>query len=57
MHYCRFHNTANNFDDCVVALRDNEYEYLDEDERQAADTLYELAKEYIDEYELSTGKK
>lgn len=57
MHYCRFRNTANDFDDCVVALRDNEYEYLDEDERQAADTLYELAKEYIDEYELSTGKK
>lgn len=57
MHYCRFRNTANNFDDCVMALRDNEYGYLDEDERQAADTLYELAKEYMDEYELSTGKK
>ena len=54
MSYCRFQNTRTDFQDCVLALQDmlddNSIE-LSQDEERAAAQLYQLAQEYIENYE------
>lgn len=55
MSYCRFQNTASDFEDCVEELRYGLPE--GEQEQQAAKHLYELSKEYIEYYEKETKDK
>ena len=50
MSYCRFQNTAADFDDCleVIESASNLEEELSREEYRAAKQLYEMAKRYVD---------
>lgn len=50
MNYCRFQNTLSDFEDCLEHLKE---EITSESEKRAAKSLYEAAKEYIEQYELN----
>ena len=54
MSYCRFQNTKEDFSDCVNALSSDGLEPLSSEEKRAAKRLYQLAKQYVDEYESWT---
>ena len=56
MSYCRFENTSRDFADCVNALdemysNDESLSTLSDYERNSAERMYEMCKEYIDLYE------
>lgn len=59
MSYCRFQNTLSDFNDCLGAIQEiveeekdiNNEDVLSAEERRAAKSLYESAKEYIEYYE------
>lgn len=53
MSYARFQNTLTDFRDCVEALPD--LEDFDSAEGRAARKLYELAREYIEQFEFNPG--
>lgn len=51
MSYCRFENTANDLQDCIYAIQDNEINELSNYEIRGAKDLLELAKDLINNYE------
>ncbi len=51
MSYCRFENTANDLQDCIYAIQDNEINEMSEYEIRGAISLIELAKDLITNYE------
>ena len=51
MSYCRFENTANDLQDCIYAIQDNEINQLSSYEIRGAKDLLELAKDLINNYE------
>ena len=58
MSYCRFENTTQDFRDCIDALREEEEAVVDGSsrrmsahERQFADRLVELCRNYIESHE------
>lgn len=51
MRYCRFYNTVNDFEECLNEISENGISELSQNERLKAKQLYELAKQYIIEYE------
>ena len=59
MSYCRFQNTLSDFNDCLGAIQEiveekkdiNNKDVLSAEEKRAAKSLYESAKEYIEWYE------
>ena len=56
--YCRFENTANDLADCVAALENyrDECDDLSTYEMQAAQHMYRLCQQYIDNYQYAAGK-
>lgn len=50
MSYCRFQNTAADFDDCLEVIENasNLEKELSPEEYRAAKQLYEMAKRYVD---------
>lgn len=54
--YCRFENTALAMGECLDALTYNGVNQLSPSEAAYAKRLYELAKEYIETYEITTRK-
>jgi len=44
MSYCRFENTSNNLNDCVLHWDDNE---LSDSEKRARERIIELAREIV----------
>lgn len=56
MGHCRFENTALAIGECFDALTYNGVNQLSQSEAAYAKRLYELAKEYIETYEIETRK-
>lgn len=50
MSYCRFQNTESDLRDCLAALNDEEYFYLSDDERKAADRIIRMCKGIAEEF-------
>ena len=53
---CRFENTALAIEECLDALTYNGVNQLSPSEAAYAKRLYELAKEYIETYEIETER-
>tara|TARA_R100001510_G_scaffold54398_1_gene57068 strand:- start:702 stop:920 length:219 start_codon:yes stop_codon:yes gene_type:complete len=51
MSYCRFENTANDLQDCIYAIQDNEINDMSTYEIRGAKDLLELARDLINNYE------
>ena len=51
MSYCRFENTANDLQDCIYAIQDNEINDMSTYEIRGAKDLIELARDFINNYE------
>lgn len=56
MGYCRFENTTIALEECTEALERDGLDELSDSEKTYAKGLYDLAKDYIDQYEKSTRK-
>ena len=56
MECCRFNNTALALEECIEALERDGLDELSDSEKTYAKGLYDLAKDYIDQYEKSTKK-
>ena len=52
MSYCRFEKTEIALEQCINALYENGFESLSESEKECAARLYDLAKDYINKYEV-----
>ena len=54
MSYCRFRNTAIDFEDCIIGLNDiieGEDEALSFEEQRAAERIYRMCEEYMEAFE------
>ncbi len=52
MSYCRFENTSGDLQDCLEALQEDKLtKDSSRSEIRAAEDIYEIAREYIREYE------
>lgn len=53
MGHCRFNNTVLALEECIEALDSDGLDELSDSEKTYAKGLYDLAKDYIDQYEKS----
>lgn len=51
MSYCRFRNTLNDFEDCLLALKYEEKDDISPEEMYAAKRMRELCEEYVEYFD------